>query len=828
MKALSKLLPLVLALAGVACAQTLTYTVDNYKVHQGDKIPPCIGVVTGYKGTDTWTQAVSSGYVTCSTTYTPKSAIGTYPYTASTSGVTLTGSYTMKAVAGTITVIPPTGNGIQNVVTPTQPAGMMQSMTVANSKCSAVVAGLGDAGATATTTNINCFLSTGRPTANTFGNTAKAFYLPCGVYTVNGPIVFVGSAIYMTGDGPDCTVIKLAQSTAAFSNAASPVDFFNFGGAGASRAFNNGFNEYVSNLSVEIGPGNPGTNAVNFIGSNFDSVRNVWAYFDDSLGACALCMNHAYPGETYVKNFAGYGGKECFRGTQHNQYNTVFEDITCENQSSYGFRTGRYNVELRNYFSYQNSSPAWANLNAGQTLINGELLGTGSGTALKNASTSTMYVRNITTAGYTTTMIDANGGATLTGNIAEHFSGTAQTLWSTKPPTGAIITPVLETPVAKDPTSGGVLQGLAASPDTSKWSAQMATCPASGVFYIPVAHNYPNETTDTSHDANYTGVYTPTAAGAVNMTAPACINHIIWNHATFRSGGRNYPVITTTGTSATPLIIDSVGGADTKVIIQSSSRTVVVQDGGISFTCSPNSTAFFEDVETQNATTFCNNENVYARALDNESLGVPTAVTSIAYVAATNTLTLNLNIDPGMAVGNQIIFARLTPDTWLNNTVAKVTNISGSVVTATWLGTHADEATSTETGGNYRVMYEHLICTGCNLWVLGYKTENSGALIDFTNANVEIDGGFFYPVRPQYAGTAAFYLTDSNAFFTGQFFATTQYTWNNFVQETKLGVVRTLANPGTKLASGTTLLNGFYSIGTPGKPDKARTNKGVH
>ena len=185
----------------------------------------------------------------------------------------------------------------------------------------------------------------------------------------------------------------------------------------------------------------------------------------------------------------------------------------------------------------------------------------------------------------------------------------------------------------------------------------------------------------------------------------------------------------------------------------------MVQDGGISFTCSPNSTAFFEDVETQNATTFCSNENIYARALDNESIGVPTGVTSIAYVSATNTLTLNLSIDPGMAVGNLIILARLSPDTWLNNTVAKVTSISGSVVTATWLGTHADETTSTETAGNYRVMFEHLICTGCNLWVLGYKTENSGALIDFTNANVEIDGGFFYPVRPQYAGTAAFLIS---------------------------------------------------------------------
>jgi hypothetical protein len=75
-----------------------------------------------------------------------------------------------------------------------------------------------------------------------------------------------------------------------------------------SGANNNGYNEHFENIGIEIGPGNPGARAVEFIGNNFDAVRNVRVWFDDSKGESAFNVDRAYPGQTLFKNIAGYGG----------------------------------------------------------------------------------------------------------------------------------------------------------------------------------------------------------------------------------------------------------------------------------------------------------------------------------------------------------------------------------------------------------------------------------------------------------------------------------------------------------------------------------------
>lgn len=62
-----------------------------------------------------------------------------------------------------------------------------------------------------------------------------------------------------------------------------------------------------------------------------------------------------------------------------------------------------------------------------------------------------------------------------------------------------------------------------------------------------------------------------------------------------------------------------------------------------------------------------------------------------------------------------------------------------------------------------------LTCSGCNLWILGYKTEQSSASLVLTNgANAEIFGFFFYQnSAPSRADSAHIYITDSSLFATG-------------------------------------------------------------
>jgi hypothetical protein len=60
-------------------------------------------------------------------------------------------------------------------------------------------------------------------------------------------------------------------------------------------------------------------------------------------------------------------------------------------------------------------------------------------------------------------------------------------------------------------------------------------------------------------------------------------------------------------------------------------------------------------------------------------------------------------------------------------------------------------------------------CWGCDIWILGYKTEQATPSIVLTNgAQAEVFGFFFYQnVAPSTKGTAHIYLTNSSLFATG-------------------------------------------------------------
>src|ERR1700684_605338 len=119
---MKRLLIVLLMFAGVARATVLTFTANNVTVHYGDDIPPLTWTNSGFAGTDTWSNAVSSGYPSCTTTYTNSSAVGTYPVTGSVGSLVANGSYTFSFVSGTITVEAPTGMGAAAVTVPLQPS----------------------------------------------------------------------------------------------------------------------------------------------------------------------------------------------------------------------------------------------------------------------------------------------------------------------------------------------------------------------------------------------------------------------------------------------------------------------------------------------------------------------------------------------------------------------------------------------------------------------------------------------------------------------------------------------------------------------------------
>ena len=111
-----------------------------------------------------------------------------------------------------------------------------------------------------------------------------------------------------------------------------------------------------------------------------------------------------------------------------------------------------------------------------------------------------------------------------------------------------------------------------------------------------------------------------------------------------------------------------------------------------------------------------------------------------------------------------------------------------------------------------------ITCTGCNLWVLGYKTEQSNPnLTETARAKAEIYGFFQYNNAAPPSGTSSpYYLTDSSLFATG--WAKTDVAGRgqpNWINETQSGVLNTYATSSQNVS---VMLPMFYSFGATTYP----------
>jgi hypothetical protein len=300
--------------------------------------------------------------------------------------------------------------------------------------------------------------------------------------------------------------------------------------------------------------------------------------------------------------------------------------------------------------------------------------------------------------------------------------------------------------------------------------------------------------------------------GNINVVVPANINHILGNNYTTAGATINYVI---SANSATPIIFDHFNSTiNQPILMHNSARTVVFEDSGLYYSCSPGAgTVFFEDAEIS-ITQFCPGQSIFARALDDEAEGEILAVNNVAYTSAIQALTLSLDVDPNMSVGSYIYFVGIRPATWLNNSAALVTNISGSTITATWFKTNPDYPPTMQTSGNYRVQLDKVTCDGCSIWSLGWKSERANTDFTLTNSKLEIIGFNQYPVRESPPGWQGFKLIDTNAFLTGESYYIGGNQRQYFVTETRLGNTLNLVNPAYGMHNNSTL-NMFFSLDMP-------------
>lgn len=529
-------------------------------------------------------------------------------------------------------------------------------------------------------------------------NASGLFYLANGVYIISDRIDWGGDQRYITlqGQSRDATVIQLADRCSGYTDASSPKAMIWTGTKPAQR-----FGNYVRNLTLNTGSGNPGAIGAQFISNNIGSFRDVTIRSEDGRGAVGLDMAYTdEEGPCLIKNVLvdgfDYGIK-----TKHAVDGIFFEHIEVRNQNIAGFVNEHQCLSIRGLIS-DNSVPAFIN-KWGQgvvTLIDSELRG-GSTDSAAVSNKAVLFVRNLRTDGYGRAIENGAGDAPdATGpEVTEWVSHGVRTLFDHTQQLSLNL-PVKETPQ------------VPWDEDFGDWAnvQDYGAVPGGGDD---------TKALQDAIDAGKTTVYLP--RGRYHITGTVLIRgnvrRIIGIGASFDVPQQSVPALKLVDGTHSVVVIERINHAGYQAhptYDNGSSRTLVVQHCAGNGKITGSGDVFLEDI-----------------------------------------------------VGNirgQWIFGQ-------QNTWARQLNV--------------------ET----REGVTHVINDGGKVWILGYKTENWGTMLETRGGGfTEVLGGFIYTITRDDHSEPMFINHESNMSVTiGESnFVSPSTAFENLVRETQDGTTRTL------------------------------------
>jgi hypothetical protein len=278
-------------------------------------------------------------------------------------------------------------------------------------------------------------------------NTSRILYFPAGTYLVSRPLVWKDlggnwqSELTIQGENETTTKIKLANNSGPYQNPKAPADLFTTASvnAGPNGDGNSAFDNYFFDITIDVGSGNPGAVALDFMGNNYCGLRNVTLMSSDPAhaGAAGLSMTRYATGPCLMKNVV-INGFQTGILAGNTEYGVTFENLLLENQLSAGIANSDNSLSIHNLIFTNNSNtvPAIQNLTpAGLiTLIDASLSG-GSGAPSTSAiqNLGVLYARNVTTSGFQSAVQDNTGTIVPGVSLTEYDSGPTFSLFQGPP-----------------------------------------------------------------------------------------------------------------------------------------------------------------------------------------------------------------------------------------------------------------------------------------------------------------------------------------------------------------------------------------------------------
>jgi hypothetical protein len=274
--------------------------------------------------------------------------------------------------------------------------------------------------------------------------THATLYLPSGTYRIRRPLLWKNSdgqwRSYLTiqGDGPGETVILLDRESPGFTDPSVPAAVIttasktddpacsNYGRDNENGGGNCGFGNYLFDLAIRVGEGNPGAVGLDFIASNYGAVVNVKIESADGGGVYGLDLSRGV-GPCLFKDIE-IEGFDCGIRADGELYGMTFDRIRLKGQKLAGIYNNNNALSFYDVTSV-GDGPAVINEGIGLvTMVKGQFGGNSSVqfATRNNGDNAVLYLRDIESDGYDATF---NSTPSAGNSIAEYVSHTVLSLF---------------------------------------------------------------------------------------------------------------------------------------------------------------------------------------------------------------------------------------------------------------------------------------------------------------------------------------------------------------------------------------------------------------
>ena len=447
-------------------------------------------------------------------------------------------------------------------------------------------------GKTDDTAAIQKALADGRSssTADYYGK-PKGLYFPAGTYLVHDTLAWVGCCVTLQGAGSSSTIIRLAPGSSGFGNTAAPKPLI------LTPAGNESFHQNLWDLQLEVGADNPGATALSYISNNSGSVHNLIIRSDDGKGHAGIDLTRNWAGPLLIRD-TEILGFDVAVDLKNAEYSSTFESLTVKNQNIAGLRNVNQPLNIQNFVS-SNRVPAISNTGGFVILIDGELAG-GASPNYAIETNTTMYLRNVNSAGYLATLKNTSGVSLplISGSITEHLVGSPLTL------SGSMTSGSLGLPV--EPTPGYTSTLADSATFVPRWYGDTAGLQAllnsgKSTIFFPFGPYF---------SASEAAVVVPDTVKRI-----VGFSSVVNGSSNGLNGGGIRLIVQSNATE--PLIVEQFGYG--MKIDHEGARPVAIKDAKIDYESVPGAgNVFLENVEVTKPLVFQHSQTVWARQVDNE------------------------------------------------------------------------------------------------------------------------------------------------------------------------------------------------------------------